>query len=88
MSFVGPRPLPVSDLPAEPADTQFAVWLERRHAVAPGITGLWQVSGRASLPFEEMAAARPHLPGELVAGMDLRILWRTLPVILSRRGAY
>jgi lipopolysaccharide/colanic/teichoic acid biosynthesis glycosyltransferase len=82
MSLVGPRPA----LPQEVAE--YPEHAMGRLAVLPGITGVWQVSGRAEVSFEDMVAmdlayARSHS----VAG-DLAILWRTLGVVLTGRGAY
>jgi lipopolysaccharide/colanic/teichoic acid biosynthesis glycosyltransferase len=81
MSLVGPRP-DVSYAFAEYAD-----WIHARLAVRPGITGLWQVSGRSRLSLLEMYrldvayAAHPSL------SQDLQILLRTVPVVLGRDGA-
>jgi lipopolysaccharide/colanic/teichoic acid biosynthesis glycosyltransferase len=81
MSLVGPRP----DVPY--AFAEYADWIHARLAVRPGITGLWQVSGRSRLSLLEMYrldvayAAHPSLLA------DLRILLRTVPVVLGRDGA-
>jgi lipopolysaccharide/colanic/teichoic acid biosynthesis glycosyltransferase len=81
MSLVGPRPL----VPAE--DARVRDWAQRRHDVAPGITGPWQVSGRTAIPFEDMLV----LDAQYVTGWslrrDLRILLRTIPAVLSGKGA-
>jgi lipopolysaccharide/colanic/teichoic acid biosynthesis glycosyltransferase len=82
MSLVGPRPLLVSDLRRFPAYRQ-----RRRFSMKPGLTGLWQVSGRSLLSDQE----RIRLDDEYVASWslagDLAILARTLPAVLSGRGA-
>ena len=81
MSLVGPRP----DVPY--AFSEYADWMYGRLAVQPGITGLWQVSGRSRLSLLDMYrldvayAAHPSL------SQDLRILLRTIPVVLGRDGA-
>jgi lipopolysaccharide/colanic/teichoic acid biosynthesis glycosyltransferase len=82
MSLVGPRPLLVSDLRRFPAYRQ-----RRRFSMKPGLTGRWQVSGRSLLSDQE----RIRLDDEYVASWslagDLAILARTLPAVLSGRGA-
>jgi lipopolysaccharide/colanic/teichoic acid biosynthesis glycosyltransferase len=81
MSLVGPRPL----IPADHA--RLPAWARPRDDVRPGLTGLWQVSGRADLPFEQMV----RLDGRYLVGWSLRrdaeMLLRTIPAVLSRRGA-
>jgi lipopolysaccharide/colanic/teichoic acid biosynthesis glycosyltransferase len=81
MSLVGPRPLVVEEERRMPA------WARRRRAVRPGLTGLWQVRGRTSIPYEQMMA----LDCEYVRGwclrLDLRLLVLTVPALLTRRGA-
>jgi lipopolysaccharide/colanic/teichoic acid biosynthesis glycosyltransferase len=82
MSLVGPRPA----LPAEVAE--YPPMARQRLAALPGITGLWQVSGRADVSFDDMIALDVDYvrnPGLL---RDLSILARTLRVVLSGRGAY
>jgi lipopolysaccharide/colanic/teichoic acid biosynthesis glycosyltransferase len=82
MSLVGPRPA----LPSEVAAYR-RPWL-RRLSVRPGLTGLWQVSGRSSLPPSRwMALDRRYLYRRSL-GFDLCILARTVPALLSRRGAW
>jgi exopolysaccharide biosynthesis polyprenyl glycosylphosphotransferase len=82
MSLVGPRPFIPED------DAWITDWAQRRYSVRPGITGLWQVSGRNNLTFDEMC----RLDGLYVScwspGLDIRILLRTLRAVLSRSGAY
>ena len=88
MSLVGPRPLPARDLDPDGMSTEFRSWAEHRSQVRPGITGLWQVSGRSDLSFEQMA----HLDVTYVRTWslisDLRILLTTPIVLLTGRGAY
>jgi lipopolysaccharide/colanic/teichoic acid biosynthesis glycosyltransferase len=82
MSLVGPRPLPrdESELFKDPYTLRFHVY--------PGITGLWQVSGRSNLPFTKLCS----LEMEYVTGWnllnDFRILFQTIPAVLASRGAY
>jgi exopolysaccharide biosynthesis polyprenyl glycosylphosphotransferase len=82
MSLVGPRPLPVRDVSrfSEPA-------LMRRFSVDPGITGLWQVSGRSELRFDEWIRLDLQYIDQWSLGLDLRILLRTVPAVVRARGA-
>jgi exopolysaccharide biosynthesis polyprenyl glycosylphosphotransferase len=82
MSIVGPRP----PLPEEVA--QYQPWHMRRLEIAPGITGLWQVSGRSELPFDEMALLDIYYVEQWSPGLDLKILLRTIPTVLFGDGAY
>jgi exopolysaccharide biosynthesis polyprenyl glycosylphosphotransferase len=83
MSLVGPRPLPPDESVALPEDVR-----RRRLAVKPGLSGLWQVSGRSELPMEE----RVHLDLSYVenwsTALDLRILARTPGAVIRGTGAY
>ncbi|WP_078973082.1 sugar transferase [Streptomyces sp. MMG1533] len=81
MSLVGPRPLPV-------ADSAFTGEARRRLLVRPGITGLWQVSGRSDLTWEEALRLDLEYVGTWSIRLDLAILWRTLPAVLRGDGAY
>lgn len=82
MSIIGPRP----PLPEEVAEYQ--PWHMRRLDIAPGITGLWQVSGRSELPFDEMALLDIYYVEHWSPALDLKILLRTVPTILFGDGAY
>ncbi len=83
MSLVGPRPFFESDL------ADYEAHHFRRLAVPPGLTGLWQVSGRNDiLDFEEVVRLDRHYIEQWSLGLDFRILARTLPAVMSRRGAY
>lgn len=82
MSLVGPRP----NLPAEVA--QYQDWHEKRLSVSPGITGLWQVSGRADLTFDEMVLLDIYYVENWSLAMDVGIVLRSLPAVLRARGAY
>src|SRR5436190_17902767 len=81
MSLVGPRPMP--------ADVQEHIdgWGERRLDLTPGITGPWQVLGRTNIPFEEMVKLDYLYVTNWTLWTDVRLLLRTLPVVLARRGA-
>jgi lipopolysaccharide/colanic/teichoic acid biosynthesis glycosyltransferase len=82
MSLVGPRPLLPCDFRKFPKREQL-----RRFSVKPGITGLWQVSGRSSLPDSERMRLDIDYVDHWSLGLDLWILARTLPVVLSTHGA-
>ena len=81
MSLVGPRP----DVPYAVAD--YADWMRRRLIVTPGLTGLWQVSGRSRLSLMDMYRLDVEYAERASLGLDLGILVRTIPVVLSRDGA-
>jgi lipopolysaccharide/colanic/teichoic acid biosynthesis glycosyltransferase len=80
MSLVGPRPLPHEE------DAKVYGWARGRLDLTPGITGLWQVLGRTSIPFEEMVKLDYAYVTNWSVWMDLRLLLRTLPAVLRRRG--
>ena len=82
MSLVGPR----AQVPAEVA--QYDTMAQHRLQVLPGLTGLWQVSGRSDLRFEEMVMLDAYYVTNWSLGLDLRILLQTIPTVLSGRGAY
>jgi lipopolysaccharide/colanic/teichoic acid biosynthesis glycosyltransferase len=82
MSFVGPRPA----LPCEVA--QYPEIAHQRHEVLPGITGLWQVSGRAEIGFDEMIALDLEYVKTVSVLSDLRILGRTVGAVIGGQGAY
>ena len=81
MSLVGPRPL------IESEDCQVTGLGRHRLDLTPGITGLWQVLGRTSIPFEEMVKLDYLYVTNWSLWGDLRLLLRTLPAVLLRRGA-
>jgi exopolysaccharide biosynthesis polyprenyl glycosylphosphotransferase len=81
MSLVGPRP----PLPAEVE--RYERWQLRRLSMKPGLTGLWQVSGRNRLDFEHWMALDLEYIDSWSPWLDLKILARTVPVVLSGRGA-
>jgi len=82
MSLVGPRPLPVRDV------HRFSEsYLMRRFSVPPGVTGLWQISGRSNLAFDRWVALDLHYIDHWSLGLDLEILAKTVPAVLRGRGA-
>jgi exopolysaccharide biosynthesis polyprenyl glycosylphosphotransferase len=81
MSLVGPRPL------IEAEDRQITGWGRGRLDLTPGLTGLWQVLGRTSIPFEEMVKLDYIYVTNWSAWRDVQLLLRTLPMLLTRRGA-
>ncbi|MFF3690132.1 sugar transferase [Streptomyces sp. NPDC002187] len=84
MSLVGPPPLP----PAAPGSAAPAFGADRaRQALRPGITGLWQISGRSELPWEEMSVLDLHYVEQHWLGLDLWILARTVPAAVAGRPA-
>ncbi len=82
MSLVGPRPLPERDF--ELLDEVH----KRRYLVLPGMTGLWQVSGRSELSFDELVRLDFSYIERWSIGLDFMILLRTIPTVLFRRGAF
>ena len=82
MSLVGPRP----HLPSEVEF--YGDEVQRRLLVKPGVTGLWQVSGRSDLSWEESVELDVRYVDNWSLGRDLGILWRTVRAVLSSSGAY
>ena len=82
MSLVGPRPA----LPQETA--RYGDHMERRLKVKPGITGLWQVSGRSDLPWEEAIRLDVRYVENWSVILDLQILWKTCAAVVRGSGAY
>jgi exopolysaccharide biosynthesis polyprenyl glycosylphosphotransferase len=82
MSLVGPRPLPQRDF------DQLEEWHKKRYLVLPGITGLWQVSGRSELDFDDLVRLDFLYLERWSVGLDLAILLKTVPAVISRRGAF
>jgi exopolysaccharide biosynthesis polyprenyl glycosylphosphotransferase len=82
MSLVGPRPFVVHE------SEQITGWAGRRLDTTPGITGLWQVLGRNDIPFEEMVKLDYVYVTNWSLWWDIKILLRTIPTVLARRGAY
>jgi lipopolysaccharide/colanic/teichoic acid biosynthesis glycosyltransferase len=82
MSLVGPRPLPQRDF------DRLADWHLKRYLVMPGMTGLWQVSGRAELGFDDLVRLDFLYLERWSVFLDLTILFKTLPAVIWGRGAY
>jgi len=82
MSLVGPRPLPIRDY------EQLQEWHRKRYLVLPGMTGLWQVSGRIDLSFDDLVRLDFYYIENWSIWLDISILAKTLPAVLARRGAY
>jgi lipopolysaccharide/colanic/teichoic acid biosynthesis glycosyltransferase len=82
MSLVGPRPLPQRDF------DQLDDWHKKRYLVLPGITGLWQISGRSELDFDDLVRLDFLYLERWSVGLDLAIMLKTIPAVLTRRGAF
>jgi exopolysaccharide biosynthesis polyprenyl glycosylphosphotransferase len=82
MSLVGPRPLTMRDFEL------LEEWHKKRYLVLPGITGLWQVSGRSELDFDDLVRLDFLYLEQWSVFLDLTILLKTIPAVLSRRGAF
>ncbi len=84
MSLVGPRPLPIRDV------ARFEEWHHIRHQVLPGITGLWQISGRADLAedFNDVVRLDLYYIDNWSLNLDLTILIETIRIVVFRQGAY
>jgi lipopolysaccharide/colanic/teichoic acid biosynthesis glycosyltransferase len=82
MSLVGPRPLPVRDV------SRFSeAWLMRRFSVPPGLTCLWQITGRSDTTFDRWVELDLQYIDNWSLGLDARILFLTVPAVLKGRGA-
>ena len=83
MSLVGPRPLPIRDV------ERFNSWHHIRHQVVPGITGLWQISGRSHIDdFDQAARLDLYYIDHWTLNLDFEILVETLRIVLFANGAY
>jgi exopolysaccharide biosynthesis polyprenyl glycosylphosphotransferase len=82
MSLVGPRPLPERDF------QRLDAWHKKRYLVTPGITGLWQVSGRSELDFDDLVRLDFLYLERWSVFLDLSILVKTVPAVFTRRGAF
>jgi exopolysaccharide biosynthesis polyprenyl glycosylphosphotransferase len=82
MSLVGPRPLPTRDYQL------LAEWHLKRYLVLPGMTGLWQISGRSNLSFDDLVRLDFYYLDNWSIWLDITILARTIPAVISQRGAY
>jgi exopolysaccharide biosynthesis polyprenyl glycosylphosphotransferase len=82
MSVVGPRPAPPSEV------QRYQPWHRRRLEVSPGITGMWQVSGRSELSFDEMVLLDLYYIENWSPLLDVQIMLRTLPKVVIGEGAF
>jgi exopolysaccharide biosynthesis polyprenyl glycosylphosphotransferase len=82
MSVVGPRPALLHEV------AQYGDWHNERLRVKPGISGLWQISGRSELTFDEMCLLDVYYIENWSLSLDLKIALKTVPYLLSARGAY
>jgi lipopolysaccharide/colanic/teichoic acid biosynthesis glycosyltransferase len=82
MSLVGPRP------PISSEVKKYEEWEKERLNILPGMTGLWQVYGRDKLSFEEMVKWDIYYIRNWSLWLDLKILLRTIPIVLLGKGAY
>lgn len=82
MSLVGPRP------PTPDEVSLYEPWHMQRLNILPGMTGLWQVSGRSEVPFEEMCLMDIYYIENWSIALDAQILMMTIPRVLLRQGAY
>jgi lipopolysaccharide/colanic/teichoic acid biosynthesis glycosyltransferase len=82
MSLVGPRP----PIPEEAED--YEPWQRERLAVRPGLTCIWQVTGRSDIPFERWVELDIEYVRRRSLGLDLKLLLLTVPAVFSGRGAY
>ncbi len=82
MSIVGPRPQIVEEV------AFYNEYAKRRLAILPGITGLWQISGRADLSFEDMINLDLYYLENWSIGLDLEIILKTIIAVFSKKGAY
>lgn len=88
MSLVGPRPLQLRDCTLAMTIKAYREAFAKRVTLMPGVTGLWQISGRSEVAFEDML----HLDIDYIENWslwsDLRIIWQTILVVVTGRGAY
>jgi exopolysaccharide biosynthesis polyprenyl glycosylphosphotransferase len=82
MSLVGPRPLPIRDYGL------LQPWHRKRYLVLPGVTGLWQISGRSELGFDDLVRLDFFYLENWSIWLDISILVRTVPAVFRRKGAY
>jgi exopolysaccharide biosynthesis polyprenyl glycosylphosphotransferase len=82
MSLVGPRPLPQRDY------DRLELWHRKRYLVLPGMTGLWQVSGRSELDFDDLVRLDFLYLERWSVFLDLTIMLKTVPAVIRARGAW
>ncbi|MDD5630005.1 MAG: sugar transferase [Elusimicrobia bacterium] len=88
MSVVGPRPLAVTSGEVEALQREFGETAKKRMNTLPGITGLWQVSGRSDIASDQRFALDMFYIEHWTLGLDLEIILKTVPAMLSAKGAY
>jgi len=82
ISLVGPRPIVKDEL------SRYGAWAELLLSVPPGLTGLWQVSGRSDLSYEQRVELDTYYIHNWSLALDIQILMQTIPAVLLRKGAY
>jgi lipopolysaccharide/colanic/teichoic acid biosynthesis glycosyltransferase len=82
MSIVGPRMISPEEM------EKYGKWRWNLLTVKPGITGLWQISGRSDVSYAERVRLDMYYIRNYTMWADLRIIWRTIPVVLGGKGAY
>lgn len=82
MSLVGPRMITPQEL------KKYDKWYINLLTVRPGLTGLWQVSGRSDVNYEERVRLDMHYIRNWSIWLDIQLLFQTLPAVLKGRGAY
>jgi undecaprenyl-phosphate galactose phosphotransferase len=89
MSFIGPRPFSIEVFERKKISHPiYLLWLNNRHVLKPGISGLWQVSGRNDLSFTDLVYYDLYYVTHWSWLIDLEILFETLLVIATKKGAY
>lgn len=88
MSVVGPRPLAVTTGEVEALVAEFGATAKKRLNILPGITGLWQVSGRSDVSPQQRFALDMFYIEHWSLGLDLQIIFKTIPAMISGKGAY
>jgi lipopolysaccharide/colanic/teichoic acid biosynthesis glycosyltransferase len=88
MSLVGPRPLPARDFTLLQEADHMGGYFRQRANAKPGMTGLWQISGRSDIGFREMVLLDLYYIENQSLLFDIEILAQTLPVVLFGKGAY
>ena len=82
MSLVGPRMI------TEAERAKYGKWSTNLLTVKPGMTGLWQVSGRSDIDYDGRVSLDMHYIRDYSVWFDVYILWQTIPAVLQSRGAY
>jgi|GEM_PF-5585301 undecaprenyl-phosphate galactose phosphotransferase len=82
MSLVGPRPIVQAEV------ERYDKYIKEYYSVLPGITGMWQTSGRSDIDYPERVQMDSGYVHNWSVWLDMVLLWRTVAVILSHKGAY